>query len=119
MTIERFAKVNDSKFLSISGGLDTFEIENMSGETKEHYFSIRFFDESGSDVIPTAGVVEFSASQFRASHYEDIHHGRFNAADVDNKLRLHPNVLGPVRAVKITLDGVVGAVEAMIKVTSY
>ena len=119
MSIERFIKDGDSNFITITGGTDTGEILKMSGDMKEHHIAIRFKDGSGADIVPTAGTIRFQGSQFRTPLYEEIQDGFFNAADINDPLRIHPIIGGPVRAFKVTLIGIAGAATAYIKVTSF
>lgn len=119
MSIERFVFEGDDKFITITGGTDTAEILNMSGEVKEHHIAIRFKDGAGADVVPTDGTIRFQGSQFRAPLYEEIQDGFFNAVDIDDPLRVHPTIGGPLRAFKVTLIGITGAVTAIVKVTSF
>ena len=119
MSIERFVKVGDDPFITITGGVDTAELLNMSGEVREHHIAIRFKDGSGDDVQPTAGTVRFQASQFRDPYYDEVQDGFFNAADVNDSSRVRPTVGGPLRAFKVTLDSVIGATSAIVKITSF
>ena len=119
MSIERFVFQGDDKFITITGGVDTAEVLEMSGEMKEHHFSIRFKDGSGADVVPTAGTVRLQGSGFRDPYYDEVCNGFFNAIDINDDARERPTVGGPLRAVKVTLDGVTGADSAIIKITSF
>lgn len=119
MSIERFVKVGDDPFITITGGTDVAEILNMSGAVKDHHIAIRFKDGAGDDVVPTAGTVRFQASHFRDPYYDEICNGFFNAADVNYSGRVSPTANGPMRAFKVTLDGVTGATTAIVKITSF
>lgn len=119
MSIEKFVCVDDNPYVVITGGTDTGEILNMSGAVKEHHIAIRFKDVTGADVVPTAGTVQFQGSQFRDPYWNEVCDGFFNAADVNDDSRPSATVGGPMRAFKVTLDGVAGAAAAVIKVTSF
>ena len=119
MSIERFVKVGDDPFITITGGVDVAEVLEMSGEVERHYFSIRFKDGAGADVVPTAGTVRLQGSGFRDPYYDEVRNGFFNAIDINDGARDRPTVCGPLRAVKVTLDGVTGAETVIIKITSF
>lgn len=120
MSIERFIKDDDSNFIAIQAGVNSYELMNMSGEMKEHHISIRFLDSAGDDVFPTGGVVEFQSSQFRKPVYDSIEGGKFNAADLALDHLERPVNYGPMRAAKVVLSDIEGsAVSAIVKITSF
>lgn len=120
MSIERFIKdYNGSNFISIIAGVNDYDIEQMSGDMKEHYIAIRFLDGAGNDVVPTSGDVEFQGSQFRKPLYDKIEGASFPATDVSNTTRMRPVVYGPMRACRLTLSNITGAVTCVAKITSF
>jgi len=119
MSVEYFVKDGDSNFITIQPGVNIYTLEQMSGETKEHYIAVRFLDAQGDDVVPTDGIVTVRGSQFRKPLYDGIENGIFNAADVALDTRVRPIVDGPLRAVQLTLDSIIGATTCVCKITGY
>lgn len=119
MSVEYFVKDGDSNSITIQSGANIYTLEQMSGETKEHYIAIRFLDAQGNDVVPTSGSVTVRGSQFREPLYDEIQNGSFNAADIALPGRIRPIVDGPLRAVQLTLDSIVGATTCVCKIAGY
>lgn len=80
----------------------------LGGFSECELASIRFYNEAGALVTPTAGTVKFEGSP-DGETWRDVADGTFLAADAYKADRVAPYALGLMLKARLTLTGVTGA----------
>ena len=114
-----FNRIPDEFFVVGNTTDGDYESQVMDAAYERAYLgSIRFFDENGAQITPSAGTVVFTMSP-DGVNFQDVHAGSFSAADANLATRDMPSSSGPARKARITLSGVTGAVSFHASIARY
>jgi len=114
-----FNRIPDEFFIDGNTTDGNYESQVMDTAYERAYLgSIRFFDENGAQVTPSAGTVVFTMSP-DGIDFQDVHAGSFNAADAYLPSRDMPTSSGPARVARIALADVAGAVSFHASIARY